>query len=385
MARATVENVNHEVLRQCREQIGLSIEDLKKGFPRIKDFESGKAKPTFSQIDRLAEKYQVPQWVFIENELPAAYKLDSSPAFRHLSGEDAFENYSVRRILSRVEQYRELILDIGNDFEEPVPRFSPPSIEDKSAAEVAKTVREWLGRPQTESNDFDTWRKHVEDKNVFVFLTGRYPGWSKVDISSFRGLAVYRQTLPIIVINDSDSYRAQSFTLFHELGHLLKKRTAINSATRFESESMEERWCNDFAGNLLMPSSLFRRTESLPDNPSELTEHVKDLASVFLVSPLACLVRLMSLKMVGEESFAIVKSNWAKEYKLYKEKQKNDDDKSWFPPRNRAGEAMRQYGQIYTRAIVGAYQSREISLHKMCKLLGLKRPANALAALWNLI
>ena len=40
---------------------------------------------------------------------------------------------------------------------------------------------------------------------------------------------------------------------------------------------------------------------------------------------------------------------------------------------------MRQYGQIYTRAVVGAYQSQEISLLKMCKLLDLKRPANALA------
>ena len=132
MSRATVENVNHEVLRQCREQIGLSVDDLKNDFPRIEDFESGNAKPTFKQIDRLAEKYQVPQWVFIEKKLPDAYRLDSSPAFRHLSGEDAFDSYSVRRILSRVESYRELILDIRNDLEEPVPRFSPPPIEDKT-------------------------------------------------------------------------------------------------------------------------------------------------------------------------------------------------------------------------------------------------------------
>ena len=378
MSRATVENVNHEVLRQCREQIGLSINDLKNDFPRIEDFESGNAKPTFKQIDRLAEKYQVPQWVFIEKKLPDAYRLDSSPAFRHLSGEDAFDSYSVRRILSRVESYRELILDIRNDFEEPVPRFSPPPIEDKNAAEAAGTVRAWLGRPQTESNDFDAWRNHVENKNIFVFLTGRHRGWSKVDISSFRGLAVYRQTLPVIVVNDSDSYKAQSFTLFHELGHLLKKRTAINSATRFESESGEERWCNDFAGNFLMPSSLFRRNEPLPDNPSELAKHVRKLASGFSVSPLACLVRLRSMRMIDQENFAAVKSHWDGEYELYEAEQKNETEKSWFPPRNRPVEVMRQYGQIYTRAVVGAYQSQEISLHKMCKLLDLKRPAYAL-------
>ena len=379
MSRATVENVNHEVLRQCREQIGLSIEDLKKKFPRIEDFESGKAKPTFRQIDSLAEKYQVPQWVFIEKKLPDAYRLNSSPAFRHLSGENAFDSYSARRILSRVESYRDLILDIRNDFEEPVPRFSPPPIEGKSAAEAAGTVRDWLGCSQTESNGFDAWRKHVEDKNIFVFLTGRHKRWSKVDISSFRGLAIYRQPLPIIVVNDSDSYKAQSFTLFHELGHLLKKRTAINSATRFESESGEERWCNDFAGNLLMPSSLFRRNETLPDNPSELAKRVKELASRFSVSPLACLVRLRSMGMIDQENLAEVKSRWDDEYELYKEKQKNEDEEIWFPPRDRTGEVMRQYGQIYTRAVVGAYQSQEISLLKMCKLLDLKRPANALA------
>lgn len=359
--------------------MGLSIDDLKKYFPRIEAFESGAAKPTFNQIDKLAEKYQVPQWVFIENNLPDQYKLDSSPAFRHLSREKAFGNYSVRKILSRVKRYRELILDMRNDFEEPVPRFSPPPVEGRSVPEASRAVRDWLGCSRTESNDFAAWRKLVEDKNVFVFLTGRYPGWSKVDISSFRGLAVYKKTLPVIIINDSDSYKAQSFTLFHELGHLLKKRTAINSTTGFDDESEEERWCNDFAGNFLMPSALFRRTELPLDSPSELAEHVKDVAARFSVSPLACLVRMSSLNMIDHENFAEIKSRWDEEYELYRKVQKDGDGKNWVPSRNRAGEVMRQFGQIYTRAVVGAYQSREISLHKMCKLLDLKRPSNALA------
>ena len=64
--------------------MAFSIDDLKKNFPRIGKFESGEAKPTFGQMERLAEKYEVPQWGFVENELPDPYRLESKPALKSL-------------------------------------------------------------------------------------------------------------------------------------------------------------------------------------------------------------------------------------------------------------------------------------------------------------
>ena len=61
----------------------------------------------------------------------------------------------------------------------------------------------------------ERWRQLVEAKNIFVFMTGKYPGALRVG-KEFRGFTVYNPLLPTIVINDSDAQKAQSFTLWHD-------------------------------------------------------------------------------------------------------------------------------------------------------------------------
>ena len=228
MSRNVVNGINLDTLRQCREQIGMGVEDVKKKVARIDKFESGAAKPTFKQIADLSELYLVPQWVFLSAELPEEYKLDSNPAFRTLARNSQFAHYSIRRLLAKVERLRELIIDFRIDQNEPVPNFQPPRVEEVSnMAEVANIVREWLGCSESNKYDFDEWREIIESKDVFVFLTSKLSSWSKVEVDLFRGMAIYKEILPIIIINDSDTYKAQIFTLFHELGHLLKKQKCI--------------------------------------------------------------------------------------------------------------------------------------------------------------
>jgi transcriptional regulator with XRE-family HTH domain len=60
-----VENINNDILRQCREQIGLSLPVVAKKVAKIAAIEQGDQKPTFKQIDTLADLYKVPRWVFI--------------------------------------------------------------------------------------------------------------------------------------------------------------------------------------------------------------------------------------------------------------------------------------------------------------------------------
>ena len=115
--------------------------------------------------------------------------------------------------------------------------------------------------------DFADLRENLEGKSVFVFLTSRHRGWSKIDKEIFRGLCLMHETIPVIVVNDSDSRSTQSFTLMHELGHLLRGRTFIDNWRK--SDDREEVWCNQFAGNVLMPE------EEIPE-----TAKAWDLASI---------------------------------------------------------------------------------------------------------
>ena len=370
MANNVVDGINLDILRQCREQIGLSVKDAERKIPQIKKFETGEVKPTYKQFDNLSDMYLIPQWVFFKSELPHEYKLNSNATFRKLSLTGQSDTYQTRRLLTRVEQLRELIIEIRNDLDEPISLFSPPSVDNiDNMAEVAEVVREWLGCSEFVICEFDEWRKKIESKGIFVFVTSKMKSWSKVDVSLFRGMAIYKEVLPTIIINDSDTYKAQIFTLFHELGHLIRKQIAIDT-TDFADDSEEEVWCNDFAGNFLMPYSRFRSISPPSTNPSDAVEEVKRNSSKFGVSPLACLVRMRKLSLVDEVQYTDIKNRLYNDY--------FNEDNSSFTESNIIKERIRQYGYLYTGVVVDAYHSQEITLHRMCKLLDIKRPQIAL-------
>ncbi|MEA1899726.1 MAG: hypothetical protein U9N47_03025, partial [Thermodesulfobacteriota bacterium] len=123
-----VENINKDILRQCRVQIGLSLPVVAKKVAKIAVIEQGDQKPTFKQLDTLAELYKVPRWVFISDHLPEKYQLDKAiPAFRQFtdSNADVFSEHNVRSLIARVDRFRELILELREDMGEPVTAFHP--------------------------------------------------------------------------------------------------------------------------------------------------------------------------------------------------------------------------------------------------------------------
>ena len=381
MARLRVEQINPAILRECREQIGLSLQQAQKKEPSLKNIEKierGEIQPTFNQLAKLAGLYHVPQWVFLKEELPNRYRFNESiPAFRQFADSShAFDHHTVRVLTANVARFRELILELRNDMEEPIPPFSPPAVT-SDIPKLALSVRKWLGRSKIESCKFEQWKQAFEDKGVFVFMTSKFPGWSKVDPDLFRGISIYKSRLPIIVINNSDALGAQSFTLFHELGHLLKQQSVFDVGGSF-AQSQSERWCDTFAGEVLMPQTIFRQAAkafSLTETVPEQLRQIKRISGKFSVSPYACAVRMRHLNIVDRQRYEAITNLLREEYKQSKEVQRNSDAPI---SRNIAKEVLNQYGRIYSRVVIQAYQNRDIGLHKLCKLLGIKRASHAL-------
>ena len=367
-----VENINKDILRQCREQIGLSLPDVAKKVAKIAVIEQGDQKPTFKQIDTLADLYKVPRWVFISDHLPERYQFDKAiPAFRQLtdSNADVFSEHKVRSLTARVARFRELILELREDMGEPVTVFHPPELKRNATPDfVAQQVRDWLDITE-ESFEFSKWKEMLEEKNIFVFMTSKYMGWSHVDKALFRGLTIYHQKLPIIIINDSDAKKAQSFTLFHELGHLLRKESAIDDWSAYHQRV--EKWCDELSGNVLMPAE---QILSAVDNIDDL-DAVKDIAKCFKVSPYACLVRLRQMMIIDQGAYLGFEAQLKAEYRRLQKKLKESDGG---PARNRSQEVLKQYGHIYANALFQAYHNKEIGLHKLCQAFDLKRASYAL-------
>ncbi len=367
-----VENINKDILRQCREQIGLSLPVVAKKVAKIAVIEQGDQKPTFKQIDTLADLYKVPRWVFISDHLPEKYQFDKAiPAFRQLtdSNADVFSEHKVRSLTARVDRFRDLILELREDMGEPMTAFHPPELERNVTPDfAAEQVRDWLDITE-ESFKFSKWKEMLEEKNIFVFMTSKYKGWSHVDKALFRGLAIYHQKLPIIIINDSDAKKAQSFTLFHELGHLLRKESAIDGWGAYHQRV--EKWCDELSGNVLMPAE---QILSAVDNIDDL-DAVKDIAKCFKVSPYACLVRLRQMMIIDQGAYLGFEAQLKAEYRKLQKKLK---ESAGGPARNRPQEALKQYGHIYANTLFQAYHNKEIGLHKLCQAFDLKRASYAL-------
>ena len=370
---ARVENINPEVLRKCREQIGLSLSDVKKKVGKIVAIEQEGWKPTFNQLDTLAEIYRVPRWVFTSESLPEQYQFNRNFSFRKFvdNYEEIFSHTEIRRVTAMVERFRNLVLELREDMDEPVESFNPPKLKsDASALSAATQVRKWL-KCKRERLDFREWKERLEEKNIFIFTTSKYKGWSYVGKGRFRGLAIYHSTLPIILINNSDARKAQTFSLFHELGHLLRKKSEIDEWK--ESDQSIETWCNELAANVLMPTEEFRT--AIHRRHVDNLKDVYNIAKSFKVSRYACLVRMKQLRIINPETY----QNLESELKEFYEQQKKNLKESNTPiSRSRPNEVLDQYGHIYTKALFQAYHNQEIGLNKLCKLFDLKKASDAL-------
>ena len=360
-----VDKVNTSILLECRQQIGLSLDEVSKKIPKIKEIETGEQKPTFKQLDVLAELYKVPRWVFISDELPNQYQFNKSvPAFRQFvnSNTNIFSDYKIRSLLTKINQYRELIIKLQDDMNEPIESFEPPTIQSNASADmVANEIRKWL--KISENLTFLQWKEILESKGVFIFMTSKYKGWSHITKEILRGLAIYHSKLPIIIINDSDFKKAQSFTLFHELGHLLRKENAIDN-WNYQNRNIEK-WCDEFAGNVLIPATQLQIQQDIVD-----LDFVKSIAKKFKVSYYACLVRLRQLEIIDQSIYINLETQLKHEYIDIQKKNKN---KKGGPVRNRAKEILNQYGHIYTTVLFQAYHNKEIGLHRLSRLFDLKK------------
>lgn len=361
--------INIQILKKCREQMGLSQADVKKKVKKIAEIEDADREPTPKQLTTLAELYQVPRWVFIENKLPLEYQYERMPTFRQFKKSTTFNLPKLRQLVSRVEQYRRLFLELREDMDEPVPQFFTSVAPSDSAEQTAKAVRKWLNL--VAPLDFDSLREKLEEQNIFIFMTSKYKGWSQIDKESFRGLSIFYDILPVIVINDSDYKKSQSFTLFHELGHLLKKHMAIGCEN---IRKKKEKWCDELAGCVLMPSD----SNILNQSIDQLRE-IKKVAKQFKVSPYSCLVRLKQLGAINQKKYISFENQLKKEYKALQIKLKNELQKNDRRlPRYRHLEVKKQFGNSFIIPIFHALHNREITLHKASQILELKKPSQVL-------
>jgi Zn-dependent peptidase ImmA (M78 family) len=270
-------SVNPDVLVWARETAGLSPEaaarklgftDSRKrsGRDRLLAIEAGEETPSRSVLNRMAKAYRRSLLALM---LPARPRMaDRGEDFRTLPEalppeDNALIDALIRNVRARQAILRAAILD-DEDF---VPRAFVGSRKiAEGVARLVQAVEQLLGYSATDFRReadadaaFGALRSRVEAVGVFVVLKGDLGNYhTAIEVDAFRGFAVADDVAPFIVINDNDSRRAWSFTLIHELVHLLLGQTGISGLW---ADNQVEQFCNRVAGEYLLPEAELRNLQ----------------------------------------------------------------------------------------------------------------------------
>ena len=304
-------NINPAILAWARETAGLELEEAadrldfikptedESAAQRLLAFESGDRTPTRNQLLKFATVYRRPLLAFYMKQPPA--KGERGDDFRQTAGRVSRRDNSLldallRDIRARQEMVRSLLEDEEEAHEL---TFVGSAKMDQEPGTVAASIASTLAfdhqRQELRRGGVDTLfkslRERAESVGVFVLLVGDLGSYhTELSAEVFRGFAISDDVAPFVVINDKDARAARSFTLVHELAHIWLDESGVSGApspnTPRSHQDRIERFCNDVAGEFLLPTAALRTQSVRPDvgDKQSAADIIRTLAHEWSVS-----------------------------------------------------------------------------------------------------
>lgn len=270
-----VQDLNPERLSWCLRDTGISLEEcaLSTGISieKLRLALGGEPALTVNQLKKLAALFGRGLLFFLDDAPVAANKVQSVQ-FRTLANQKPGLSPRMRQLIQRAERQRDIFVGLLDEVDHHSHTiFSPPQLH-KEVRRAAGQARTWLGL--TDRNCFDSYRSAVESKGILVFRSNGYAGsWQFDQEASVLGFALYDKNYPLIVVRKSQWEAQQSFTLMHELAHvLLDRKSSIDDTSDMESSAAEEQRANMFAGLLLVPDSHLAQIDD-SERPSDASQY----------------------------------------------------------------------------------------------------------------
>ncbi len=332
--------VNPEIIVWARETAGLSREQAAKklGFQnssrstateKLAALENGDKEPSRPQLLKMEAQYRRPLLTFYLSRPPR--RGNRGADFRNFpkdnsKSDEALLDSLVREVRARQSMVRAVL----EDEAELLSFIGSHRLGDESE-EVLESLRSLLGldskdyraEPNADAG-FRLLRKSAEKAGIFVLLKGDLGNYvTALDTSVFRGFSIADSIAPFVVINDHDARPAWSFTLLHETVHLLLGQTGVSGPF---GDSKLERFCNDVAGEFLLPA---RELDlAVLDDKGDyelLLEQVSALADQFNVSRTMVAYKAYSARLLSHETFVRLGAAYRKEWS---ENRANDRERS---------------------------------------------------------
>jgi Zn-dependent peptidase ImmA (M78 family) len=365
MAVERIQSINPERIMWCCADRGITLEELanelnisESTIQRVMNKEDGM---TFHQLRRIADYFGRGVLFFLEAG-PVDEAQVHTPQFRTLANQKPELSPKLKALIQRAEKQRDIYLSLREDLEDSdwLP-FEPPQITGLQPNEAAQAVRTWLGLG--DKNKFDSYRAAVEGRGILVFRSNGYSGkWQIPKSDPILGFTIYDPVCPVIFVKKQWESQ-QSFTLMHELGHLLRhKSSAIDDEHDFVSREGNERDANAFAGHLLVPDLFLRSIQDRdrPTNASQYDNWLEPQRRAWGISGEVILRRLLDAGRLSRPQYQA--------YRQWREQTRRPEtDEGSRQYRHR--EPRNIFGDTFVRTVLGALHTRNVTLTKASSYL----------------
>jgi len=364
-----VKSINRDNLRIARENMGLDSVAASKKISKAKknliaEWESGESLPTWSQAEKLAKLYNIPELLFFSNK--TIQKNKAIPDYRVGIIQESDENVKklINFVVTRQKWLEKFLKSEGfskNQLQGAGKKIATPK-------QLARFIAEKLDIDLAEIKKFSS-RKSVanyliekaEKQGIFV---GKTISYHRLGVEDLRGLFVSNDYCPFIIINRRDALSAQIFSFVHEMAHLFRRSDAISNSLDFRSTDRdidpEEVFCNKVAVELLLPEHEFpNKFYNKPD--------IDSISESYKVSKLFIFYRLKELGKIQREIQHELERDIQKETKenlrIRDKKNKNIDGGNYTY-------AMRDSnGSLFNRVVAKSYLENKIGYVEASNLL----------------
>ncbi len=356
-----ISNINTSIIQWCCDEISIALHDLAAAV-KIPLKKIQHAQLSFNQLTKIADYFGYDPLFFLASEPPQGDKVHSA-AFRTLANQEILFDRNIKKIVEQVESHRDLYLSLRDDMGEPH-RIQLPQLTG-SISDKAQTTREWLKIKNTQNDDYDfnQYRQLIEAKGILIFRSMGYNGKWKVKNDALIGFSIHHATAPTIFITKTSLHR-QTFTLFHELGHLLLHQGSFidnNDNLQSDQHSQQEREANQFAARCLLPDALVSGDLIRGATPTNYNETLQPLAKQLGISVEVIVVDLLNKNFITPA-----------DYDTYKEinQQRNDTTSAQSVNNNpipriyRHREPRHIFGETYVKTVLDSLNSQRISLNR---------------------
>lgn len=362
MERELVQSINPMRIQWCLDDRGVDVATCAAetgiGEKTLLKALTGVPALSFNQLNKLAGYFGRGVLFFLESA-PVVEAKVHSPAFRTLANQKPELSPKLRVLIQRVERQREVFVSLREDLdEEAAPKFQAPRLNRGDVESAAATVRKWLNLGP--KNSFPTYREAIEAKGILVFRSNGYAGkWQIAKENPILGFSLYDAECPVIFVKKTRYESRQSFTLMHELAHvLLDRRSWIDDEDDLYGDSEAEQTANNFAGLVLVPPSFLDEIRDR-DRPSDVSGYdawLEPQRDQWGVSTEVILRRLHNARRLSKENYLA--------YRRYAKRHESETEDASGGSRYRSREPKHVFGEPFVRLVLDAVNAQRITLNR---------------------